>query len=152
MDAYISLFVWGGIFIITVAAEILSQQLISIWFAAGSLAAFIAACLHASSVTQSILFLIVSILLLICTRPIVKKIFQFQIENTNSQEIGKVATVIQKIDGENQTGRVRLNGVDWTAISQDGTVIAVDDSVRVVAVDGSKLIVCPVKIKEETTV
>ena len=35
--------IWGSLFVLTVIAEIASQQLISIWFAAGSLVALLAA-------------------------------------------------------------------------------------------------------------
>lgn len=143
------LLLWGGVFVLTVVAEIASQQLISIWFAAGSLAAFIAACFSGSVIVQLSLFLVVSVLLLICTRPIVKRIFRFHIQNTNSQEIGKIATVIQTIDPTLQQGRVRLDGVDWAAVSKDGIKIPIDTSVRVTAIDGTKLIVCLVTQEEK---
>lgn len=141
MEAYMPFLIWGGLFILTVVAEIFSQQLISIWFAAGALAAFVAVCFDASLVVQCILFVVVSVLLLVCTRPIVKKIFTFGIKDTNTQEIGRIAVVIQPIDPIKGTGRVRLDGVDWIAVSKNGAVIPKQSSVRIEAVEGTKLFV-----------
>jgi membrane protein implicated in regulation of membrane protease activity len=135
------LFFWAGLFVLTVIIEIAGQQLISIWFAAGALVAFIAACFHGSDIIQIVLFLAVSILLLIFTRPLTKKILSFGIKNTNRQEIGKIGTVIQPIDPLTGTGRVRLDGVDWIAVSKDGIAIPVHACVRIEAVDGTKLLV-----------
>ncbi len=141
MEAYLPFLIWGGLIVLTVVVEIASQQLVSIWFAAGALAAFLAACFGGSVIVQLVLFAAVSVLLLLLTRPIVRKIFTFRIENTNSQEVGRIATVIQPIDPEKNIGRVRLDGVDWNAVSSAGTPIAADTSVRVDAVDGSRLFV-----------
>lgn len=141
MEAYMPFLIWGGLFVLTVVAEIISQQLISIWFAAGALAAFVAACFGASPVIQCVLFVAVSVLLLVCTRPIVKKVFTFGIKDTNTQEIGRIAVVIQPIDPIKGTGRVRLDGVDWIAVSQNGAVIPEQTSVRIEAVEGTKLFV-----------
>ncbi|MGN1404511.1 MAG: NfeD family protein [Ruminococcus sp.] len=141
MEAYMPFLIWGGLFVLTVVAEIISQQLISIWFAAGALAAFVAVCFGASTVVQCVLFVAVSVLLLVCTRPIVKKVFTFGIKDTNTQEIGRIAVVIQPIDPVKGTGRVRLDGVDWIAVSQNGVVIPEETSVRIEAVEGTKLFV-----------
>ena len=148
MEAYMPFLLWGGLFVLTVLVEFATQQLVSIWFAAGSLAAFLAVCFGASLPVQGILFLAVSFptrrssdLLLIFTRPICRRIFSFGIKDTNNQEIGRIAVVIQEVDPVKNTGRVRLDGVDWIAVSQDGTIIPENTSVRIEAVSGTKLTV-----------
>ena len=141
METYLPFLFWGGLFAISVIIEIASQQLISIWFAAGALVAFFAVCFDTSAEIQLLLFVLVSVLLLICTRPLARKLFSFGIKNTNMQEIGRIATVIQPIDHAKGTGRVRLDGVDWIAVSKTGAPIPLDASVRVDAVDGTKLLV-----------
>ena len=83
MEAYMPFLLWGGLFVLTVLVEFATQQLVSIWFAAGSLAAFLAVCFGASLPVQGILFLAVSVLLLIFTRPICRRIFSFGIKDTN---------------------------------------------------------------------
>ncbi len=144
MEASTLYLIWGGLFILTVVLEFASQQLISIWFAAGSLAAFLTLCFGGSVALQITLFFAVSAVLLIFTRPIVRKIFSFGIKDTNTQEIGRIATVIQPIDTLKGTGRVRLNGVDWIAVSKDGTPIPENTSVRIESVEGTKLFVSAV--------
>ncbi len=141
MEAYLPFLLWGGLFVLTVLVEFATQQLVSIWFAAGSLAAFLAVCFGASLPVQGILFLAISIVLLLFTRPICRKIFSFGIRDTNNQEVGRTAVVIQAVDPIRNTGRVRLDGVDWIAVSQDGAPIPENASVRIEAVSGTKLTV-----------
>ena len=136
-----SIVIWAVLVVVFLVLEAGTVALVSIWFAAGSLAAFLAVCFGASLPVQGILFLAVSVLLLIFTRPICRRIFSFGIKDTNNQEIGRIAVVIQEVDPVKNTGRVRLDGVDWIAVSQDGTIIPENTSVRIEAVSGTKLTV-----------
>ena len=71
------LWFWGILFVLTVVAEIASQQLISIWFAAGSLVALVAAMFGVPIWLQAVLFVAVSALLLFLTRPLVREFTNF---------------------------------------------------------------------------
>ena len=63
---------------------------------------------------------------------------------TNSElEVGRTAKVIEEINADNGTGRVRVGGVDWSAVSADESVIPSDTVVTVTAVNGAKLTVKP---------
>ncbi len=141
MELYMPYLIWGGLFVLTVVLEIVSQQLISVWFAAGSFAAFLVLCFHGSIALQVTVFIAVSVVLLLLTRPIVRKLLSYHIKDTNTQEIGRIATVIQPIDTLKGTGRVRLDGVDWIAVSKEGLSIPENASVRIDAVEGTKLFV-----------
>jgi membrane protein implicated in regulation of membrane protease activity len=91
---------------------------------------------------QFAVFVIVSLVLLIFTRPILKKFMVKKSQPTNYDlDIGKIATVIETIDESSQSGRVSLNGVDWNAKSVDGSIIEVNSKVVVEYVQGSKLLV-----------
>ena len=80
-------------------------------------------------------------LLLILTRPLVRKI-QHNTEKTNYElDVGKTAVVTEDIDNEFSVGRVKLNGVNWEARSEDGAKISAGSVVTVKEVDGAKLIV-----------
>lgn len=141
--------IWCVIFILTVIAEFATQQLVSIWFAAGSLVAFIVSLLSDNIFIQALLFITISGLLLIFARPILKKIFTFGVKDTNiRQDIGKFAVVIQEIDNERDTGRARLNDVDWIAVSSSGEKILEGTVVQVKEINGAKLFVCPAPQKE----
>lgn len=137
---------WGVLFIIAAVTEFATQQLVSIWFVVGSLCAIVLAAFGCSEIVQVAVFLVVSLLLLIFTRPIVRKVFKFNLVDTNlKREIGKNAVVIQEIDTEKGTGRVRLEDSEWIAVSSQNLVIPKDSIVRVCAIDGAKLFVEPVK-------
>ena len=61
--------IWIGLFIILILIEIFTVGLTTIWFAIGSLAAAAANTLGANLIIQVIVFLAVSVILLIFTRP-----------------------------------------------------------------------------------
>ena len=145
--------IWGSLFVLTVIAEIASQQLISIWFAAGSLVALLAALCGAPIWLQALLFVAASALLLILTRPLVRKFTNFSSRDTNLRlDLGKFGTVVQTIDAEKGTGRVRVDDIDWIAVSQPNLVIPKGTTVQVQAIDGTKLFVKPVPQTTEPVV
>ncbi len=134
--------VWPALFIVLIIIEIETLQLVSIWFAAGALASTIVVLCNGKLWLQFAVFIIVSLALLIATRPIVKKALKMGIQPTNSDlDIGKSATVIEAINNSTSTGRVTLNGVDWAAVSKNGTPIEKGSIVIVEEIQGAKLIV-----------
>lgn len=130
---------WFIVFVILLFIELVTVNLVTIWFAVGAIAAMIISSYSESLVLQLGIFLIVSFVSLILTKPLLKKLKKFNIEPTNTDRvIGKVGEVIKKID-ENQYGEVKIFGNVWTATSDD--VIDVGSRVRVLSIDGVKLIV-----------
>ncbi|MBE6851248.1 MAG: NfeD family protein [Ruminococcus sp.] len=130
--------IWGIIFVVMVILELCTMQLISVWFAAGSLAAFIAAALQVPPLGQAIIFTAASVLLLVATKPILKKFRVGDKIPTNlDAEIGKTAVVTEEINEAKNTGRVRIGGVNWRARTRDGAVIAVDAAVKVLELSGT---------------
>ena len=91
---------------------------------------------------QITVFVIASILLLLATRPLVKKLTAKKNFPTNIElDIGQTAYVINDIDNAQAVGRVKLNGVDWMARSSDNSIISAGEAVVVEKVDGTRLIV-----------
>ncbi len=132
------LFIWGALFVGTVIAELETLQLISIWFSAGSLAAFFAAVFGMRPLGQCIVFVAVSILLLVVTKPLLRKFKVDTVTPTNiDAEVGKIAKVIEEINPEQNTGRVKIGGVNWRARTQDGSRIPVDAVVKVTEISGT---------------
>lgn len=135
---------WAVVFIILVVIEAITTQLISIWFALASLVSLILSFFFEPTV-QWIAFIVVSIVTLIATKPVANKILSKPLQHTNYElNVGKNAIVIETIDNTTNTGRVTLNGVDWTAVSEDGSIIDQRSEVVVKRVSGSKLIVSKV--------
>ncbi len=140
---------WGVVFVLMVIAECASMQLVSIWFAVGSLGAFFAAMLDLGFTGQLAIFVLVSLVLLIVTRPLLKKLRVQSIVPTNAdKEIGATALIIEEVDAAAGTGRVRLNGVDWIAVSESGSVLPVNTVVIVRQVQGAKLIVAEAAVAQ----
>ncbi len=143
---------WGIVFAVMVIAELATFQLVSIWFAAGAAASFIAAMCGLGMGFQLFMFIVVSVLLLSVTRPILKKFTANNIQPTNTElDIGKTATVIEEINNVSCTGRARLNGVDWNAVSSDDTVIKAGSVVKINDIKGTKLYVS-LYIEEKSSV
>ena len=135
---------WALITLAFVIAEIITIQLVSIWFAAGAFITMI--CTYAFQpgfVTELIIFIVTSAVLLVVTFPLLKNWRHVKHVGTNSElEVGKTASVIEEVDRDKGTGRVRLSGVDWSAVSADGDdIIPVGSIVTVVRVQGAKLFV-----------
>lgn len=137
--------IWLAVGIIFAVAEGMTVQLVGIWFAIGAaVVALITAVGNISFAAQCWIFLLLSALLLVCTRPFLKKILTRQKEHTNADRvIGSVGLVKQEINNLNSAGRVFVMGLTWTARSQSGSIIPENEQVRVLAIDGVKLIVEP---------
>ncbi|MFR9147303.1 MAG: NfeD family protein [Mediterraneibacter sp.] len=142
--------IWLGLFILLLVIEIITVGLTTIWFAAGALAALAANVLGADLIIQIIIFLAVSIVLLIFTRPWAEKHLNRKRVRTNyEREIGKVIRITEKVDNLNQTGKSVVDGQEWTVRSKnDSEIFEAGALARVAAVSGVKLIV--EKCEEET--
>ena len=142
--------IWLGLFILLLVIEIITVGLTTIWFAAGALAALAANVLGADLIIQIIIFLAVSIVLLIFTRPWAEKHLNRKRVRTNyEREIGKVIRITEKVDNLDQTGKSVVDGQEWTVRSRnDSDIFEAGALARVVAVSGVKLIV--EKCEEET--
>ena len=133
---------WLMTFVVLLVVEIVTLGLTTVWFALGAIAAFLAAYVGASVLVQIIVFLIVSVALLIVTRPIVMKHFNQKRERTNAESlIGQKAIVIETIDSIHGVGRVEVNGMEWAAKTDESGLIEKDTIVSIKGIQGVKLIV-----------
>ena len=141
---------WLVALVVFSIAEAATVQLVSIWFAAGSLAAFIVALLHAPLWLQVVLFFVVAVASLLLTRPLIKKHLNTQVKPTNADRvIGMACRVTEDIDNIAATGAVSVQGKEWTARSKTGQPFKTGDLVRAVAIEGVKLIVIPIEEHKE---
>ncbi|MCI5795712.1 MAG: NfeD family protein [Ruminococcus sp.] len=133
---------WSVLLILFIIAEAVTVQLVSIWFAVGSLAALISNLCGAGTLLQAALFVGVSFAALLLTRPLVKKFSSPKIQRTNLDRIiGERAIVTEEIDNLRAIGIVKADGKSWTARSADGSIIPTGSVVEVEKIDGVKLIV-----------
>jgi membrane protein implicated in regulation of membrane protease activity len=97
---------------------------------------------------QVVVFLLISIVLLVTTRPLATKYLNNKTVKTNVDElIGRKVKVSETIDNINETGHVMINGVEWLARSRyDGMIIQKDTLVCIMEINGVKAIVQPLSI------
>lgn len=134
---------WLVLFVILLVIEIFTMGLTTIWFAGGAVLAFIMAYVGFGAPGQIIVFLLSSIILLVLTRPIAVKFFNKERQRTNAESlIGQKAIVIERIDTLHGVGRAEVNGMEWSAKTDDlEAVIEVGEIVKIDGIQGVKLIV-----------
>lgn len=139
MTFTIASWVWLGLIILFAVLEMATVGLLSIWFAAGAVVALLVSVLTDSLIVQIAAFLIVSFATLIFTRPLIKRHKMDRLVPTNADmNIGRKAVVISPITPD-LPGRVKLDGVDWSARSAE--TLAPDTLCIVTALDGATLTV-----------
>lgn len=134
---------WLVLFVVLLIIEIFTMGLTTIWFAGGAIVAWLLAFVEVGLAAQVIVFLLVSIGLLVLTRPIAIKHFNKEREKTNVDSlIGQKAIVLEDIVPIQGSGRAEVNGMEWAAKSADmestikkGEIVTIED------IQGVKLIV-----------
>ena len=135
---------WLVLLLLFAGGEAATVGLTSIWFAAGSLAALIAALLGGPLWIQLTLFFAVSLLCLAAVRPLAKRLLNSRVEPTNADRvIGAEAQVTEDVDNIRGKGAVVIRGITWSARSEDGGPIAAGAMVRVLRIEGVKVFVEP---------
>lgn len=116
--------------------------LVSIWMAAGAVAAAIVAALGYSIMAQLLTFLVVSALLLALTAPLTKRFRNRKMVSTNADRlIGQEGIVLSAIDPIENTGQVKVLGQIWSASGLDGETIAEGEKVLIESIEGVRVIV-----------
>jgi len=140
--------IWLVLLIIFLIAEAATVTMVSLWFAAGSLAALIVSLLGGTWAAQVITALVVSNLLLACLRPVVRKHFTPKLSKTNVDAvIGSKGYVTADIDNVGATGTVKLGAMEWTARSTSGAPVPKGTLVKVDRIEGVKVFVTPAEVE-----
>lgn len=126
--------------------EAVTVGLTSIWFALGALAGLIASAAGAPVLVQIVVFLGVSLIALLLVRPLAQRYVNDRKVATNADRaIGREAVVEEEIDNLRGQGLVTVSGVVWTARSEADAPIPAGVLVRVLRIEGVKVIVAPVQ-------
>lgn len=139
--------IWLALTVVFLITEAATVTVVSLWFAAGSLAAMVTALTGGGLAFQATVFLIISIVMLTALRPLVRKYVTPTLTPTNIDSvIGSVGIVTVQIDNISATGQVKLNGMEWTARSTSGELIAAGTQVTVNRIEGVKVFVSPAEV------
>ena len=133
----------GIVWLIALAAllilEAVTVGLVCLWFAAGALCALIVSFFVENVWVQLAVFLAVSLACLLALRPLAKKYVDPR------RVVGAEGVVTEAIDNLKAQGQVSVDGAPWTARTDpDAPPIPAGTAVRVLRIEGVKLIVSPI--------
>mgnify|MGYP001055530588 CR=1 FL=1 len=131
-------FFWLGLFVVLLIIEICTINLVSIWFAIGAFVSFFVSMFTENIFIQGAVFLVVSLLTLLVTKPFIKKM-KFQNVRTNLDRVVGMEGVVTEEISKFEIGEVKVDGKRWSAKSDSS--ISVGDVVEIERIDGVKLIV-----------
>lgn len=138
----IMVWIWLAVAVASLIIEFVTPELVSIWFGISA-----AVCIAFSFIPglpwwgEIIIFACLAILLLVLLRPVVKRLLRKDkdVRTNLDRIIGSQLRMITQADFDH-LGTAKVNDVVWNIKSRDGDVLEVDKVVRVVDIDGNKLI------------
>ena len=144
-----SAIMWLVLLVGFVVLEAVTVKLLCIWFAAGSLAAMVVSLLGGAMWLQVLVFFVVSIVLFAALWPMAKKHLKPKLVATNTDAlVGRICTVTETIDALD-SGRVKVGDVTWSARCENGEIISAGTQVKILKIQGTKVLVEPVKKEVE---
>lgn len=143
MNEYIWI-VWLIAAIVFFIGEVMTEGFCLLWFAVAALVSLFLSLITDNIIIQSGVFLIVALLLLICTKNLTAKFMNSRpkAESNIDALIGKKAKVIEDINPIEGTGKVKINGDVWKAYPENNEdTFSIDEQVIIKSIDGVKLII-----------
>lgn len=137
--------VWLGVCVLLLIIEALTTALTTIWGAASALVLVFLSTLNIPIRWQLIIFLVLTIVLVVTTRPIFlrkMKEKRTNVDNLLGQEVKVTKTITKFEKGLAET----RNGVSWTATSEDESEIKKGSVCIISSVEGNTL---KLKLKED---
>ena len=134
--------VWVIIGVVFIIGEIFTAGFFLIWFGIAAIIAGIIAFFELSIVWQGVAFVIISAILLAGTRRLANRFTKKQPPGIGADRfIDKTGVVLEEIDNDKNTGRIRVEEDEWRADSLEGSIIPQSSKVQVVRVEGTHMIV-----------
>lgn len=143
MELYM-VWIWLFIFLLGIIIEAVTQDLVSIWFSVGGLVSMILSGFEFIPwYIETIVFIVVSLTAVICTRPLAKKLLSNALRSTNIDEsIGKQVKVRKEIT-KFVDGEIKLHDVIYSAclLEEETETITEGEIVEIVTFRGNKVVV-----------
>ena len=133
--------IWVGVIILSIVLEVVTDQLVAIWFVPGAIVSIILDFCSVDIVWQVLVFLLLSAVGIIVSQKFLRK-FISPVTKTNIDTIiGEKCVVTEKIDNFSGVGQAKVKGQIWSARGVDeDSVYEVGDILTIVAIEGVKLI------------
>ena len=137
----IMVWIWLAVTVIAIVVEIITPELVSLWFAIGGIVGIAFSFIPGLPWWgEIILFAVLSMILLLSLRPVLSKYLKRKSLATNVDRlIGQDIRMITQADFDN-LGTAKIGDVVWSVKSENQSSLLADEIVRIVAVDGNKLI------------
>ena len=138
----------SGIFFI---AEIITTGFLVFWLGVSGLITMCVSFFTDNLIIQASVFVIFSAILILVTKPFVKKFVNKKVSNEQTNAfsiIGKKAIVIKDIDSINGLGQIKVDGEVWSAEGINGSNIEKGTEVEITKIDGVRAIVSPLTVKK----
>lgn len=134
---------WLAIVIALAFIEVITINLVTVWFVASGIVALIASYFTDSFFIQLAIFVILGTLLLITTKKPLEKLLNKTKHKTNLDRVLDMEGIVTEDITKNTPGEVKVDGKRWTAIAEK--TIKKDSTVKILKIEGVKLIVEEVK-------
>ena len=129
---------WLVLIIILTIIEVITINLVTIWFVVSGIVALILSFWITNSVILSTVFVVFGIILLLTTKPILDKLLKHSSPTNLERIIGSTGIVTESIK-KDTIGEVKTDGKRWSAIADEE--ILEGEKVKIKKIDGVKLIV-----------
>lgn len=132
---------WFVFFIFLVYIELTTVQLVSIWFALGALVACVLASFNLNIAVQAISFVVVSLVLLVLTRPLIRKFNKKVVSPIGVEGLIGERVIVTKTIGQDSLGQIKSKYETYDAYSKDNNLIESGSYARIIEIRGNKVIV-----------
>ncbi len=137
--------IWMVLAALFIIGEIFTAGFFILWFGIGAAVAGILALLGLHAGWQWGSFILVSGILIAASRRFAERVTKPQPPGIGADRwLGKTAVVIESIRNDDNSGRVRLDGEEWRACAEHDGTIPTGSKVKVLRVDGTRLVVTQV--------
>ena len=132
---------WLVVFLLAIFIELMTSDLVSVWFGGSSIITMILACFKVHWAIQLGVFLIVAALLLYLTRPRVKKRLSGKDSRTNADSLIGSEIIITKDISLYSPGEGKVRDITWTCKVENDIVISANEIAIIKQIKGNHLIV-----------
>ena len=134
-------YVWIAVLIAAIVAEAMTTDLVAIWFVPAALLSLVLSFFNVAPWAQIPVFFALGLVLVFSTRPLCRRFLGRRVRTNADALIGKVALVTEQICNAEECGEVKIDGLRWSARTEDGRIAQVGEQVEILEIRGVKLIV-----------
>lgn len=134
--------IWVAVIVLAIIIELITEQLVSIWFVPGAMIATVLFFFDVAPLWQLLVFCLVSLLGIFVGKKLISKYMPKCDSRTNIDAIiGEKCVVTEKIDNFAGCGQAMVKGQIWSARGvSENDVFEVGEVLCIVAIEGVKLI------------